>query len=403
MDANNGLGEQAGMNRRSLLRAGAGLLGGLTVVSLTGACSSGVNSSSGSGSGSGSGGESGVGSPTTTQPTDKYVRSDKAGAKSPLAFQLGLCMVQVQGAIKQFADAAQTAAEPFDLETFISVNASNSAKAVSQMNSFLQRQVGMLFAQDLNPAAQVPVLKNAINQGVGTSTFNMPAHLQMTASQYEIGKQAAQGTLDYIAKNLNNEAKIVHFNFDYNEAVAPRDKGWRDVMKGRPPGVKIVADIPGNPETQEKGNTAMASILQKDPDVNVVDGGDTLVLGALSALRAAGRGSDPNLALFGVNGDPQAVEEVKSGGPYKATYAFNFAILGTLLSDMSNRWLKGLNIPMLAVVPAFPIDSPAAIEEYNKSIADPAAAYETAEGKYFNLYGSTSYATRGTYFDGTVT
>lgn len=400
MDDNGGLEWRAGVDRRTVLRAGAGMLGGLSLVGLAGACSSGV-SSSGGGS-SGSTGRS-VGSPSTTRPTDKFTRSDKAGAKPPLAFQLGLCMVQVEGAIKQFADATMAAADPLGLKTFTSVNASNSAKAVSQMNSFLQRQVGTIFVQDLNPAAQVPVIKNAISQGIGTFTFNMPAHLQMTASQYEIGKQAAQGTLDYIAKHLGNQAKLVHFNFDYNEAVAPRDKGWREVMRGRPPGVEIVADIPGNPETQEKGNTAMASILQKDPHVNVVDGGDTLVLGALSALRAAGRGSDPNLALFGVNGDPQAVKEVKSGGPYKATYAFNFAILGTLLADMSDRWLKGLNIPQLVVVPAVPIDSAAAIEQYNRSIANPASVYATAEGTYFNLYGSTSYATRGAYFDGKVT
>ncbi len=397
MDGNDGLGRGAGMDRRSLLRAGAGLLAGLTVAGLTGGCSSGVNE------GGASGGAAGVGSPTKTQPTEKFSRSDEAGEKPPLAFQLGLCMVQVEGAIKQFADAAIAAAEPSGLETFTSVNASNSAKAVSQMNSFLQREVGTMFVQDLNPAAQVPVIRNAIDQGIGTFTFNMPAHLQMTASQYEIGKQEAEGVLAYIAKNLNNEAKLVHFNFDYNEAVAPRDKGWREVMANRPSGVEIVADIPGNPETQEQGNTAMASILQKDPEVNVVDGGDTLVLGALAALRAAGRGSDPKLALFGVNGDPQAVEEVKSGGPYKATYAFNFAILGTLLADMSERWLKGLNIPQLAVVPAVPIDSPEAIEEYNKSIDDPGSVYRTAEGTYFNLYGSTSYATRGTYFDGKVT
>ena len=397
MSGNSGLGRQVGIDRRSLLRAGVGVLG-LSLIGLTGACSSGVNEGSG---GSGSSGGS-VGSPTTTRPTDRFTRSDKAGVKSPLAYQLGLCMVQVEGAIKQFADASTAAAAPLGLETFTSVNASNSAKAVSQMNSFLQRQVGTMFVQDLNPSAQVPVIKNAINEGIGTFAFNMPAHVQLTASQYEIGKQAAHGTLDYIAMHLDNQAKLVHFNFDYNEAVAPRDQGWREVMKGKPPGVEVVADIPGNPETQEKGNTAMASILQKDPDVNVVDGGDTLVLGALSALRAAGRGSDPKLALFGVNGDPQAVEEVKSGGPYKATYAFNFAILGTLLADMSDRWLKGLNIPQLVVVPAVPIDSPQAIEEYNKSIADPASVYETAEGTYFNLYGSTSYATRGTYFDGKV-
>jgi ribose transport system substrate-binding protein len=391
-----------GLDRRSLLKAGMWLAGGLTVAGFASACSSGLEDRTSSGGDASGGSGTSVGSATTAQPTEKFVRTDSAGQRSPLASQLGLCLVQVEGAIKQFADAAESEAESLQLRTFESINTSNSAKAIAQMNSMLQRKVGAMFVQDLNPAAQVPVLKNAIGQGFGTFSFNMPAHLQMTASQFEIGKQLARGTLDYIKKNLGNEAKLVHFNFDYNQAVASRDKGWREVMANRPPGVQIVADIPGNPETQEQGNKAMSSILQKQPDVNVVDGGDTVVLGALSALRAAGRGSDPKLALFGVNGDPQAVDEVKSGGPYKATYAFNFAILGSLLSDMADRWLKGLNIPQLAVVPAVAIDSPQAIGEYNKSIADPSAVYKTAEGTYFNLFGSTSYATRGSYFDGKV-
>lgn len=381
-------------------RSGAARPGGWLVVGLvaclTAACSSGLSDASTS-TKTGS-----LGSPVATPPTGKFVPSSKVGTKSPLAHQLGLSLVQVEGPIKQFADATETGAKAADLQTFQAVNGSNSSKAVEQLNAFIQRQVGTMFAQDLNPAAQEPVLKNAINQGIGTFSFNMPASMQMTASQYEVGKQLAHGTLDYIAQHLHNKAKIVHFNFDYNEAVAPRDRGWREVMKTRPAGVQIVADIPGNPQTQEEGNKLMSSILQKDPSVNVVDGSDTLVLGALAALRAAGRGSDPSLALFGVDGDPQAVHEVKSGGPYKATYAFNFAILGSLLSDMSDRWLKGLNIPELVLVPAIKIDSPASIDAYNNSVSDPAAAYKTAGAQYFQLYGNTSYATRGTYFDGTV-
>jgi ribose transport system substrate-binding protein len=395
MDGTTDPGPQAGMDRRSLLRAGMWLAGGLSLPSLLSACESGVANNSGSGNTS-------IGSPSTTRPTEKFSPSSTAGEKSPLAAQLGLCLVQVQGAIKQFNDAVLASAAGAGMEPLEAINDSNSAKAISQMNSFLQRKVGTMFVQDLNPAAQVPVIKNAINDGVGTFAFNMPSHLQMTASQYEIGKQQAEGTLAYIRDRLGNKAKIVHFNFDYNEAVAPRDKGWREVMAGKPPGVEIVADLSGNPETQENGNRAMASILQRDPTVNVIDGGDTVVLGALSALRAAGRGNDPSLALFGVNGDPQAVNEVKSGGPFKATYAFNFAILGTLLSDMAGRWIKGFNIPQLVIVPAVRINSPQAIEEYDKSVSDPASAYKTAEGKYFNLFGSTSYATRGTYYDGKV-
>ena len=386
-----------GVDRRTLLRGGVWAVGGASLAGLVGACSSDVQPSGQSSSAGGS-----QGGPTTQQPTDAFVRADSVGAKPTLGRQLGLCMVVVEGAIKQFADQAAMGAEELKLEALQSVNGGNSAKAVSQMNSYLQRKVGALFVQDLNPSTQVPIIKTAMAQGIGTFAFNMPSHMQLTASQYEIGKQLAEGTLDYIARHLDNKAKIVHFNFDYNEAVAPRDKGWRDVMKNKPAGVEIVADLPGNPETQERGIELMSSVLQKDPTVNVVDGGDIAVLGALAALRAAGRGSDPRLALFGVNGDPQAVAEVAKGGPYKATYGFNFAMLGRLVADMSDRWLNGLNIPQLAVVPGIKIDSPAAIEAYNASIEDPASAYASAEGTFFKLYGSTSYATRGSYFDGKV-
>lgn len=368
----------------------------LAAALLLSACSSGTSADGGDGPGGD------AGSPITTRPTDVFVPSDDVIEKSPLTSQIGMSFVQVQGAIKQFADAATAQATAKDLKALQSVNDSNSSKAVAQMSSFVQRKVGTMFVQDLNPAAQVPVIEKAIAQGMGTFAFNMPSHMQVTASQYEIGKQLAEGTLDYIAKNLDNKAKIVHFNFDYNEAVAPRDKGWREVMEKRPAGVEIVADIPGNPETQDAGNQAMASILQKDPEVNVVDGGDASVLGALSALKAAGREDDPSLALFGVNGDPQAVKEVASGGPYKATYAFNFAILGTLMSDMADRWMRGLNIPQLAIVPAVKIDGPESIAAYDKSLADPASVYASSGDTYFKLYGNTSYATRGSYFDGKV-
>ena len=386
-----------GLNRRALLKSGLLLAGGLSVGGALTGCSSGLPATGGVSSASGS-----AGGATTQRPTELFTRSDTAGEVSPLTAELGLCMVQVQGAIKQFTDAAEAKAKALGLQINQAINGSNSTKAVSQLNSLLQRNIGALFIQDLNPASQVPVIKQAIGQGMFTSAFNMPASMQLTASQYEVGKQLAEGTLRYIADRLGNQAKIVHFNTDYNEALAPRDRGWREVMATKPPGVEIVADIPGNPETQEQGNTAMASFLQKDPSVNVVDGGDTLVLGALSALRAAGRANDPSLALFGVNGDPQAVNEVASGGPYKATYAFNFAILGTLVSDMAQRWLKGLTVPQLVIVPAVQIDSKDAIDTYNKSVADPGAAYDTAGDTYFKLYGTTSYQTRGSFFDGTV-
>src|SRR3954470_20453851 len=192
------------IDRRTLLRWGAFVAGGLGVSGLTAACSSGVSSSDTNSSGGG------TGSPTKTQPKAKFRATSNAGTKSPLSPQLGMALVTLQGATQQFADAATTTAKQHQLGVSQATNDGNTGKAISQMNNFIQRQVGALFVQDLTPSAQVPVIKKAIDQGIATFAFNMPANMQLTASQYNVGKQLAQGTLDYISKHMNNKAELVH-------------------------------------------------------------------------------------------------------------------------------------------------------------------------------------------------
>ena len=54
----------------------------------------------------------------------------------------------------------------------------------------------------------------------------------------------------------------------------------------------------------------MSTILQAHPDIDVVLGADTVVLGALAALEAAGK-ARPDQFLGGIDGEPEAVAEIK--------------------------------------------------------------------------------------------
>ena len=79
------------------------------------------------------------------------------------------------------------------------------------------------------------------------------------------------------------------------------------------PGVSVVADISPNPVSKDGGYATMRTILLAHPDVDVVLGADTVVLGALAALRAAGK-TRANQFLGGIDGEPEAVSEIKLGG-----------------------------------------------------------------------------------------
>ena len=54
----------------------------------------------------------------------------------------------------------------------------------------------------------------------------------------------------------------------------------------------------------------MNTILLANPDIDVVLGADAVVLGALQALRAAGK-DRPDQFLGGIDGEPEAVSEIK--------------------------------------------------------------------------------------------
>jgi ribose transport system substrate-binding protein len=367
--------------------------------------SSGSNASPSSGS-SGNPGDSGAQAasvgPTGEQPTTKYVRWSQSKDSPHLSRVFGISILEKSGVFAQFVEAGEKEAGSCKMESTVATSEANAATQVNQVNSFVQRGAGAIFAQDFDDASMQPVLLSAMKQGIGVSAFNMKADTQITASQYAAGQLQAETVLKYIKEHLNNKAELIHFNVGH--VLPDREAGWNSAMKMAPAGVKIVANIPANPETQATGNKAMTTVLQAHPGVDIVDGTDTPLLGALAAVEAAGK--QKQVAFIGFNGDPQAIKDVEKDGPYKATVGYDFAVMGALAGQYACDWVNGYNVPQLVIVKGFVIGSKQGAQEFAADIkqatTEPAAAIQKADGKYYDAYGSISYATRGNYFSGSV-
>src|ERR1044071_3728896 len=107
----------------------------------------------------------------------------------------------------------------------------------------------------------------------------------------------------------------------------------------------IVADI--SPATVDKdgGYRTMKTILLAQPTIDVVLGADTVVLGALAALRDAGKARSDQF-LGGIDGEKEAVVEIKKGdGPYKASISLASSIFGYAMAQQAADWLEGRSIP----------------------------------------------------------
>lgn len=272
------------------------------------------------------------------------------------------------------------------------------SKAIAEIDRYRQEKVGALVATSSDPAAVSVGLQQTIWAGSFVGTIvPPPATLLLNAPQYATGKALADAAIPYIKSRLGGKAKVVLLTQDTMEFLTPRFEAMRNAL-AEMPGVTIVADIAPNPVSKEGGFATMNVILQANPDVDVVLGGDAVVLGALQALRAAGKDRSEQF-LGGIDGEPEAVSEIRKGdSPYKASISLNSPVFGYAMGEFAADWLDGKSIPQaMDILPiALTRDN---MDQYRVDLENPAAVYadDARRNKYLKMYGNICYDTRDQY------
>lgn len=274
----------------------------------------------------------------------------------------------------------------------------DAAKMVEQVQLLLASDVGAVVAAPVDPASLAHSLQEVMWAGgyVGT-IVPPPATELLNAPQYETGKRLADLAATYITDQLGGKANVVLLTQDQIEFLAPRFQAFRDVMATLP-GVTIVADITPDPVNKEGGFATMSTILQAHPDIDVVLGADTVVLGALAALEAAGK-ARPDQFLGGIDGEPEAVAAIqKPDSPYKASVALSSPVFGYAMGQHAADWLEGKSIPQaMDILPTVLTDEN--LPQYQADLQDPAAVYAdpVRRDAYLKMYGNICYDTRDQY------
>src|SRR5664279_6252044 len=208
------------------------------------------------------------------------------------------------------------AAKDRGLEYEVALANNDPNKMIEQIRGFLSAKVGAVVAAPVDPPSLSHSLQQVIWAGgyVGT-VVPPPATSILNAPQYLTGKVLGDAAAEYIKGKLGGKANVVLLTHDSLQFLAPRFVAMRDSLKDIA-GATIVADISPLTVNEEGGVATMRTILLANPRVDVVLGADTVVLGALAALREAGK-ARPDQFLGGIDGEPQAVAEITKGGPYK--------------------------------------------------------------------------------------
>jgi ribose transport system substrate-binding protein len=269
----------------------------------------------------------------------------------------------------------------------------------TQLRTALGDATGAVVVSPVDPASINREVQELLWKGayVG-SVVPPPATLILNAPQYLTGKALGDEAAAYIKDHLGGQAVVVLLTQDSIQFLAPRFRAIRDSLRALP-GVKIVADISPSPVSKEGGFRTMSIVLEAHPRVDVVLGADAVVLGALEALRGTSR-DRPDQFLGGIDGEPEAVSEIREGGPYKTSVALASPIFGYAMGAYAADWLEGKSIPQAMDI--LPIALTAEnLRSYEADLGDPAAVFrdETRRSRYLQMFGNICFETRDQYLN----
>ena len=117
-----------------------------------------------------------------------------------------------------------------------------------------------------------------------------------------------------LGQALNGKGKVAILQgTPGNNVAADRTQGFLDTIKSKYPGISVVASQTANFD-QATGQKVAAQILQANPDLTgIYAENDGMALGAIQAIRAAGKQAGKTIKVVSIDGIRQAVQDVANG------------------------------------------------------------------------------------------
>jgi ribose transport system substrate-binding protein len=348
--------------------------------------------------GRGEDGPSGITRPQVLEP----FKPDAPGCHKPKGLKKALAFAQDNQ--RQFMEGVSyglsMAAKDRDLGYQVLLANSDATKQIAQLQQLRATKIGAVVASPVDPPSLAHSLQELIWSGVYVGTVvPPPAITLLNAPQYLTGKTLGDAAAAYIRDHFAGRADVVLLTQDSLEFLAPRFAAIRNALKDMP-GVNIVGDISPNPVNEKGGLATMRIILEAHPEIDVVLGADTVVLGALAALREAGK-DRPDQFLGGIDGEPKAIAEIKrANSPYKASVALSSPVFGYALGIHAADWLAGKSVPQaMDILPI--VLTTSNLAQYETDLANPGSVYADAARRatYLKMYGNICHDTRERYLN----
>jgi galactofuranose transport system substrate-binding protein len=195
---------------------------------------------------------------------------------------------------------------------------SQLSKQISDIQDMLAQGAQFLIVAPLNSDGLEPALQAAAAKKVPVLTIDRKInatpckdYLSFLGSNFvEQGKRAA----DAMIKATGGNAKVaILLGSSGNNVTTDRTNGFVDQIKAKAPGIQIVAQQTGE-FARDKGQAVMEQLISSNPGINAVYAeNDEMALGAVTALKTAGKNPGKDVKIVSIDGTRNAVQAIVDG------------------------------------------------------------------------------------------
>lgn len=186
-------------------------------------------------------------------------------------------------------------------------------KQQQNFDDLLNKQVKGIVISPVDAASATPLVKQAEGQGVKIATVAVQVEGAPVVIEgaYQAGFQGGVAAAEWIKENRPNwKIKMAIVTIPQLQQTVDRANGFIAGVQSVAKNAEVVTQQDGG-SVLDKATTTAENMLQAHPEANLWYGvNDDSALGALNALKAAGRGTNKTELLVGFDGSAGALKEL---------------------------------------------------------------------------------------------
>ncbi|MFT4001124.1 MAG: D-ribose ABC transporter substrate-binding protein [Rhizobium sp.] len=210
-------------------------------------------------------------------------------------------------------NVAKAAAEKLGYTATVGAHKGDTNTESNLIDTAITNKSVAIILDPANADGSVGAVKKAVAAGIPVFLVNAEINQEGLAKAQLVSNNAqgaAIGAQQWV-EAVGDKGKYAElFGAPSDNNAATRSNGYETVLTQYPDLQKVAKEVANWDRTQ--GHNKMQSILQAHPDIiGVISGNDEMALGAIAALKEAGKLA--NVKVGGFDGSPDAVAAIKAG------------------------------------------------------------------------------------------